>query len=65
MGSDKPKIGRPPKRPEDKYLTKARQLGRIPDEEWDEMQSAASEAGESFTAWARGVLLRAARRSRK
>lgn len=59
------KAGRPAKPPGEKYETPGRRLGRVADDEWAEMQAAAEAAGKSFTEWARGVLLRAARRSRR
>lgn len=43
----------------------ARQLGRVSDEDWETLKSAAEKRGESFTAWAVRVLLTAARRESK
>jgi hypothetical protein len=40
----------------------ARQLGRVSDGEWELLKAAAAKRGESFTAWALAVLLRAAKR---
>lgn len=55
-------MGRPPKKPEDRYKTPARQLGRVSDSDWQELQQAAERSGKTFTAWAVEILLRAARR---
>ena len=41
----------------------ARILGRVPDEEWAAIKAAAEKSGQSFTAWALAILLRAAKRS--
>lgn len=49
----------------EKYKTPVRQLGRIPDGEWELLKAAAEKSGESFTAWAKKILLRAARRQLK
>lgn len=49
------------KPPGEHYRTPVRQLGRIPDDEWEQLQAAADRAGKTFTAWAREVLMRAAR----
>lgn len=54
--------GRPAKRPEDKVLTPARQLGRVDDETWQLLQDAAARSGQSFTKWAIAILKRAAKR---
>jgi len=59
------KAGRPEKPPGERYKTPARQLGRVADDEWAEMQAAAQAAGKSFTEWAVSILLRAARRRPK
>ncbi len=40
----------------------ARQLGRVSDADWEALKAAAAKRGESFTAWALGVLLKAAKR---
>lgn len=40
----------------------ARQLGRVSDADWETLKAAAAKRGESFTAWALGVLLKAAKR---
>lgn len=58
------KPGRPPKPKGEKFVTPNRSFGRVDDETWNELQSAAQAKGLSFTAWAVGVLLRAARRSK-
>lgn len=66
MSSDKPKrAGRPAKSPGERYKTPGRQLGRVADDEWVEMQAAAEAAGKSFTEWAVSILLRAAKRASK
>jgi hypothetical protein len=54
--------GRPPKPPGKKYLTPARQLGRVCDEDWELLQTAAAKTGKSFTGWAVEILLRNAKR---
>lgn len=40
----------------------ARQLGRVREEEWNLLKSAAKNRGESFTAWALAILTREAKR---
>lgn len=45
--------------------TTTRQLGRVPTEQWTELQEAATRSGQSFTRWAVEILLRAARRTKK
>ena len=40
----------------------ARQLGRVADDEWNEIKAAAEEAGLSVVAWALPTLLKKARR---
>lgn len=62
--STKKRPGRPKKPKGEKYETTPRQLGRVDDETWAEFQAAAQAKGLSFTAWAVGILLRAARRSK-
>jgi hypothetical protein len=37
-----------------------RQLGRVSDDDWETLKAAADRRGESFTAWAVRVLLKAA-----
>lgn len=54
----KPKLGRPPKLPADKQ-SEIMQVKVTP----AERKHLESVAGESFSAWARGVLLRAAKRA--
>ncbi len=54
--------GRPPTERGAYNPNKARQLGRVPDAEWLELQSAAKASGKPFTQWALAILLRAARR---
>jgi hypothetical protein len=64
MTKPKPKHagGRPPKPPGEKFKTTQRQFGRISDEDWELLQSAAKAAGLPFTQWAKGLLLKAAKR---
>ena len=58
----KPKIGRPPTERGAYNPHPARQLGRVSDEDWKELQ----EAGQpNFTKWALRILLTAARRQRR
>ncbi|MEO2017348.1 MAG: hypothetical protein ABGZ53_23585 [Fuerstiella sp.] len=56
------RIGRPPKPPGEKYTTPQRQLGRVTDDDWNLLLTAAKEAGKPFTQWAVQILLRNARR---
>jgi uncharacterized protein (DUF1778 family) len=42
----------------------ARQLGRVDAETWAELQAAASRSGQSFTQWALGHLVRAAKKQK-
>jgi uncharacterized protein (DUF1778 family) len=56
------RIGRPPKPAGEKFETKARQLGRVSDDDWHTLQAAAKASGETFTAWALSKLLPAAKR---
>jgi hypothetical protein len=61
MSKEKPKpVGRPPKKV--KVINPVRQVGRWPDEQWEIVQRAAGAEGLSVAEWARGVLLRAAKR---
>jgi uncharacterized protein (DUF1778 family) len=55
-------MSRPPKAQGEKYKTPQRQLGRVSDEDWETLKAAAAKRGETFTAWALAVLLRAAKR---
>ena len=43
---------------------KPRILGRVADGPWNEVKDAAKRSGKSFTEWAMGVLLKAARREK-
>lgn len=63
--SNKPRLGRPPKPPGEKWATPARQLGRVSDADWEVLQEAAAAKGQTFTAWAVAVLLAAAKRQKK
>lgn len=60
-----PKRGRPEKPEGEKYKTPARQLGRVPDAEWNEIQEAVSASGLSLVAWAVPALLKKARREKQ
>jgi hypothetical protein len=55
-------MGRTPKPEGEKYKTPQRQLGRVSDEDWETLKAAAEKRGETFSAWALAVLLRAAKR---
>ena len=57
--------GRPRKSDSEKFLTPARQLGRVTDEDWGLLQKAAEESGKTFTQWALEILVRNARRQTK
>jgi hypothetical protein len=57
-----PKRGRPATERGAYNPNPARQLGRVSDEDWETLKAAASKRGETFTAWALGVLLKAAKR---
>ena len=58
----KPKRGRPATERGAYNPHKARQLGRVSDEDWETLKSAAEKRGQKFTPWALAVLLKAARR---
>lgn len=45
-------VGRPEKKPKDRYKTPQRQLGRVDEERWQAYKAAASNEGMSFTQWA-------------
>jgi len=55
-------IGRPPKKPEDRYATPARQIGRVSNEDWNTILRAVELTGQTKTEWAVSVLLKAARK---
>ena len=59
-----PKRGRPPTDRGAYNPHPARQLGRVADDDWQELKAAADKAGVSFTAWAVAVLMRAAKRQK-
>jgi len=59
-GGARPGAGRKPSA--ESAVTPIRQLGRVPDAEWDALKAAANKAGMPFSQWARMVLLKAARR---
>lgn len=48
-----------------KVPDKSRNIGRIRDEVWEELKSAAERSGKTFTEWAVNHLLTAARSERK
>ena len=60
--SKKQKQGRPATERGAYNPNPARQLGRVPDAEWDEIKAACEAAGLSLVAWALPTLLRKARR---
>lgn len=55
-------MARPPKPPGEHYRTTARQLGRVPDDEWELIQRAVAKSGKTLTDWATEILLRNAKR---
>ena len=57
-----PKRGRPATERGAYNPNPARQHGRVSDEDWETLKAAAEKRGESFTAWAVAVLLKAAKR---
>jgi hypothetical protein len=59
------KLGRPPTERGAYNPVPARQLGRVSDDDWDTLKAAADKRGESFTQWALGILLRAAKKELK
>jgi hypothetical protein len=62
VSGSRPVLGRPAKPEGEKYKTPQRQLGRVSDEDWETLKSAAAKRGETFSAWALAVLKRAAKR---
>lgn len=62
MAKKKPRIGRPPKA--QKEINPVRQVGRWTDEDWEAVRTAANNSDKSVAAWAREILLRAARAGR-
>lgn len=62
VSGSRPILGRPSKPECEKYKTPQRQLGRVSNEDWETLKAAAAKRGETFTAWALAVLLRAAKR---
>ena len=58
----KPKRGRPATNRGAYNPNPARQLGRVSDEEWNEIKAACEAAGLSLVAWALPTLLKKARR---
>lgn len=66
MTDEEKKRGRPEKALGEHYRTPARQLGRVPDAEWNEIQEAVSASGlDSLVAWAVPTLLKKARREKQ
>jgi len=57
--------GRPPRVNGESQIKPARQLGRVSDSEWEELQKAAKNCGLSFTQWALAILLTMARKQNK
>jgi len=57
----KPARGRPPTSRGAYNPNPCRNIGRVPDEEWNEIKAAAEAAGLSVVAWAIPALLRKAR----
>lgn len=51
-----------PKLAQRKVLDRARQIGRVSDEDWAVLKSAAEKTGKPFTRWALEILLKAARK---
>lgn len=59
------KVGRPPTERGPYNPNQARQLGRVPDDQWEEIRLACDAAGLSLVAWALPTLLRKARRENR
>ena len=59
METEKPRRGRPPKLV--KQINPVRQVGRWDDASWQKVRDAAAKRGLSVAAWARQLLLRAAK----
>jgi hypothetical protein len=57
----KPKIGRPPTARGAYNPNPCRQLGRVGDEDWQEIRQGARDADQNYTQWAVKCLLREAR----
>jgi hypothetical protein len=57
----KPIIGRPPTERGAYNPNPCRQLGRVGDEDWEEIRQGARDADQNYTQWAVGCLLREAR----
>ena len=60
MTNDPPRRG--VGRPVTTGKTPVRQIGRIPEEDWQRMKAAAKASGQTFTDWAWAALIRAAER---
>lgn len=58
------KMGRPPKKPGESSFTPVRNFGRVPDDIWAVLRSAAERSGKSFIGWALPILLDAAKRQK-
>lgn len=65
MTASKPKRGRPATDRGAYNPNTARQLGRVSDEDWEQLKAAADKRGETFTQWALAILKRAANRELK
>lgn len=61
----KPKRGRPATDRGAYNPLPVRQLGRVADDDWQEVKAAARRQSKTFTQWALEILLRAARRTKK
>jgi hypothetical protein len=64
MTNDKPR-GRPSTVRGAYNPHKARQLGRVSDEDWETLQAAVRKSGKTFTDWSLSILLTAAKRQLK
>lgn len=51
-------------RPPEGGKTPPRQLGRVSEDDWQQLQDAAKASRKTFTEWAVAILLRAAKRQR-
>lgn len=58
-------MARPPKPEGEKYVTPARQFGRVGEDDWNEIKEAVEAAESSLVAWALPTLLAKARREKK
>lgn len=58
-------MARPQKEAKDKFMTPARQFGRISDSDWNLIKAACEAASQSMVEWALPTLLKKARREAK